>query len=45
MYSITVMTPDGFAALVRRDPLAVTDDEDRAALAHASAKGSVCTPQ
>ena len=37
MYSITLMSPDdGFAALVRRGPLAVTDDEDRAALASAA---------
>jgi len=34
MYSITLMSPDdGFADLVRRGPLAPTDDEDRAALA------------
>ena len=39
MYSVTLMSPDdGFAALVRRGPLALTDDEDRAALAHASAE-------
>ncbi len=36
MYSITLMSPDdGFADLVRRGPLAPTDDEDRTALAHA----------
>jgi hypothetical protein len=41
MYSITLMSPDdGFAALVRRGPLAATDDEDRAALAHARSGGS-----
>jgi mannose-6-phosphate isomerase-like protein (cupin superfamily) len=34
MYSITLMSPDeGFADLVRRGPLAQTDDEDRAVLA------------
>jgi len=34
MYSITLMSPDdGFADLVRRGPVAVTDDEDRLALA------------
>ena len=34
MYSITLMSPDdGFADLVRRGPVAVTDDEDRRALA------------
>ncbi len=34
MYSITLMSPDdGFADLVRRGPLAETDDEDRAVLA------------
>jgi mannose-6-phosphate isomerase-like protein (cupin superfamily) len=34
MYSITLMCPDdGFAELVRRGPVAVTDDEDRAVLA------------
>jgi mannose-6-phosphate isomerase-like protein (cupin superfamily) len=39
MYSITLMSPDdGFADLVRRGPLAETDDEDRAALASASAR-------
>jgi mannose-6-phosphate isomerase-like protein (cupin superfamily) len=33
MYSITLMTPDdGFADLVRRGPVAITDDEDRAVL-------------
>jgi mannose-6-phosphate isomerase-like protein (cupin superfamily) len=33
MYSITLMSPDdGFADLVRRGPLAETDDEDRAVL-------------
>jgi mannose-6-phosphate isomerase-like protein (cupin superfamily) len=36
MYSVTLMSPDdGFAALVRRGPLAPTDDEDRAALTRA----------
>jgi mannose-6-phosphate isomerase-like protein (cupin superfamily) len=39
MYSITLMSPDdGFADLVRRGPLAETDDEDRAALASATAR-------
>lgn len=39
MYSITLMSPDdGFADLVRRGPLAETDDEDRAALASAAAR-------
>jgi mannose-6-phosphate isomerase-like protein (cupin superfamily) len=39
MYSVTLMSPDdGFAALVRRGPLAVTDDEDRAVLASAAAR-------
>lgn len=39
MYSITLMSPDdGFAAMVRRGPLAPTDDEDRAALAAARAR-------
>jgi mannose-6-phosphate isomerase-like protein (cupin superfamily) len=39
MYSITLMSPDdGFADLVRRGPLAGTDDEDRAALAGAAAR-------
>ena len=34
MYSITLMSPDdGFADLVRRGPLAETDDEDRSVLA------------
>ena len=34
MYSITLMSPDdGFADLVRRGPVAATDDEDRRALA------------
>ena len=34
MYSITLMSPDdGFADLVRRGPVAETDDEDRLALA------------
>ena len=33
MYSITLMSPDdGFADLVRRGPMAETDDEDRAVL-------------
>lgn len=37
MYTITLMSPDdGFADLVRRGPLAATDDEDRAALASAA---------
>jgi mannose-6-phosphate isomerase-like protein (cupin superfamily) len=37
MYSITLMTPDdGFADLVRRGPLADTDDEDRSVLASAA---------
>ena len=37
MYSITLMSPDdGFADLVRRGPLAETDDEDRAVLAELS---------
>jgi mannose-6-phosphate isomerase-like protein (cupin superfamily) len=39
MYSITLMSPDdGFADLVRRGPLAETDDEDRAVLASAAAR-------
>lgn len=39
MYSITLMSPDdGFADLVRRGPVAVTDDADRAALASAAAR-------
>jgi mannose-6-phosphate isomerase-like protein (cupin superfamily) len=39
MYSITLMAPDdGFADLVRRGPLAVTDDEDRTALAGVPAR-------
>jgi len=39
MYSITLMSPDdGFADLVRRGPLAETDDEDRAALASATVR-------
>jgi mannose-6-phosphate isomerase-like protein (cupin superfamily) len=39
MYSITLMSPDGgFADLIRRGPLAQTDDEDRAALASAAAR-------
>jgi mannose-6-phosphate isomerase-like protein (cupin superfamily) len=39
MYSITLMSPDdGFADLVRRGPLAETDDEDRAALASATTR-------
>ena len=39
MYSITMMSPDdGFANLVRRGPLAETDDEDRAALARSTAR-------
>jgi mannose-6-phosphate isomerase-like protein (cupin superfamily) len=39
MYSITLMTPDdGFADLVRRGPLATTDDEDRAALDRAASR-------
>ncbi|CAO5155810.1 Cupin type-2 domain-containing protein [Frankia sp. AiPs1] len=34
MYALTLMCPDdGFAALVRRGPLAITDSEDRAVLA------------
>ncbi|SNQ49817.1 conserved hypothetical protein [Frankia canadensis] len=34
MYALTLMCPDdGFAAMVRRGPLAGTDDEDRAVLA------------
>jgi hypothetical protein len=38
MYSITLMSPDdGFASLVRRGPLAETDDEDRAVLADLAA--------
>jgi mannose-6-phosphate isomerase-like protein (cupin superfamily) len=38
MYSITLMSPDGgFASLVRRGPLAPTDDEDRAVLADLTA--------
>jgi len=38
MYSITLMSPDdGFASLVRRGPLAGTDDEDRAVLADLTA--------
>jgi mannose-6-phosphate isomerase-like protein (cupin superfamily) len=37
MYSVTLMSPDdGFADLIRRGPLAATDNEDRAALASAS---------
>ncbi|MCM3922989.1 cupin domain-containing protein [Frankia sp. AiPs1] len=36
MYALTLMSPDdGFAAMVRRGPLAGTDDEDRAVLAAA----------
>jgi mannose-6-phosphate isomerase-like protein (cupin superfamily) len=39
MYSITLMSPDaGFADLVRRGPVAETDDEDRAVLATAAAR-------
>jgi mannose-6-phosphate isomerase-like protein (cupin superfamily) len=39
MYSVTLMSPDdGFADLVRRGPLAETDDEDRAALASSTAR-------
>lgn len=34
MYALTLMCPDdGFAAMIRRGPLATTDDEDRAVLA------------
>jgi hypothetical protein len=44
MYSITLMSPDdGFADLVRRGPLAETDDEDRAALAGSTARATGLT--
>lgn len=39
MYSITLMSPDdGFADLVRRGPMAETDDEDRGVLADVPAQ-------
>jgi mannose-6-phosphate isomerase-like protein (cupin superfamily) len=39
MYSITLMSPDdGFADLVRRGPMAETDDEDRGVLADVPAR-------
>jgi mannose-6-phosphate isomerase-like protein (cupin superfamily) len=39
MYSITLMSPDdGFAEMIRRGPLAVTDAEDRGVLADVAAQ-------